>query len=134
MKNITYEDYTSKFSGALIPESSFNHYAIKASSKVNYFTFGRIETSTLDDSISNKVILATCEIAELLYSQDQLKSQIDNEKSTVASETVGPHSKTYVNKSNLQSQRILNKQDLDNECYFICLQYLSTTMLMYRGF
>ena len=131
---ITYQFYSSDFGGALIPSDSFNKYAIMASSKVEYFTFQRASDSELSEEIIRKRNFATCEIAELLYSQDLLKRTLDTDNSTVASETVGPHSKTYVNKSNLQAQRILNKQDLDNECYFVCLNYLSTTNLMYRGF
>jgi len=130
---IKYSDYRSKYKGILMPEDSFKNFAIKASSKINYFTFDRINIDNLNENHLNKVIFATCEIAELLYEQYQLKQNQNDEKNTIASETVGPHSKTYVNKSNLQAQRILNNDQIDNECYAICLKYLSRTGLMYRG-
>ena len=130
---IKYSDYRSKYKGILMPEDSFKNFAIKASSKISYFTFDRINIDNLNENHLNKVIFATCEIAELLYEQYQLKQNQNDEKNTIASETVGPHSKTYVNKSNLQAQRILNNDQIDNECYAICLKYLSRTGLMYRG-
>lgn len=130
---IKYSDYRSKYKGILMPEDSFKNFAIKASSKINCFTFDRINIDNLNENHLNKVIFATCEIAELLYEQYQLKQNQNDEKNTIASETVGPHSKTYVNKSNLQAQRILNNDQIDNECYAICLKYLSRTGLMYRG-
>lgn len=128
-----YSDYKSEYEGIIIPKESFNSFAMKASSKVNYFTFNRIDIENIEDDILVKVIFATCEIAELLYEQNQLRQKLYDDKSTIASETVGPRSVTYVNKSNLQSQRILNDEELDNESYNICLKYLSRTGLMYRG-
>lgn len=128
-----YSDYKSEYEGSIIPKDSFNSFAMQASSRVDYFTNGRIDMENIDDAILIKAIFATCEIAELLYNQNQLKQKQDDDKSTLASETVGPHSKTYVNKSNLQSQRILNSYELENESYKICLRYLFSTGLMYRG-
>lgn len=128
-----YSDYKSEYEGIIIPKESFNSFAMKASSKVNYFTFNRIDIENIEDDILVKVIFATCEVAELLYEQNQLRQKLYDDKSTIASETVGPRSVTYVNKSNLQSQRILNDEELDNESYNICLKYLSRTGLMYRG-
>lgn len=130
---VEYSDYKSEYKGILIPKDSFDSFAMKASSIVNYYTFDRIDKENIEDHVLIKVIFATCEIAELLYEQNQLKENQNDDKSIVASETVGPHSKTYVNKSNLQSQRILNKKDLDVECYNICLKHLSRSGLMYRG-
>lgn len=129
-----YSDYKSEYKGNIIPdENSFNSYAIKAISRVDYFTSGRIDINNIEESVLSKLIFATCEIAELLYNQEQLIQKQNDDKATVASENVGPHSKSYVNKSNLQAQRILNNKELDKECYNICLKYLSRTGLMYRG-
>lgn len=130
---IRYSDYKSKYKGSIIPENSFDGYAIKASSRVDYLTSGRINIENIEDIILPKIIFATCEIAELLYNQEQLIQKQNDDKVTVASENVGPHSKTYVNKSNLQAQRILNNKELDSECYRICLRHLSITGLTYRG-
>ncbi|MGN1298250.1 MAG: hypothetical protein ACI4VH_07585 [Clostridia bacterium] len=130
---IEYSDYKSEYKGILIPKDSFDSFAMKASSIVNYYTFDKIDKENIEDYVLIKVIFATCEIAELLYEQNQLKENQNDDKSTVASETVGPRSVSYVNKSNLQSQRILSKKELDKETYSICLKHLSRTGLMYRG-
>lgn len=125
---VEFSEYKSDYKGILIPDkTSFESYAIKASGIINYYTFGRIV------SVNSKVIFATCEIAELLYKQDQLKNKIDDDTKTISSETVGPRSISYVNKSSLQNQRILNEKELDKEAYKICLKYLSRTGLMFRG-
>ncbi len=127
---VDYEYYSKTYEDSSIPESSFKKYSLKASSKVNYYTSNRINELILSDNIRNTV----CEIAELIYKQDLLKTNIlDNSSKEVASETVGPHSKSYVNKSNLQSQHILSESELDRECYKICYEYLVHTGLMFRG-
>lgn len=130
---VTYSDYVNDYKGILIPENIFDNYAMQASSIVNYYTFDRCDESNISKNDLIKVTFATCEVADILYKQDQLKSNIDDNESSIASEAVGPHSVSYVNKSNLQSQRILNKKELDKETYSVCLKYLSRTGLMYRG-
>ena len=126
-----YEYYSKNYGGSSIPESSFQKKATEASSKVNYYTFNRIEKELLNDDIKN----ATCEIAELIYSQDKLKEIVLSEdKKIKASETVGPHSVTYINKSSSQEKKILSDSELENSCYQICIRYLANTGLMYRGF
>ena len=127
MNNTNYSDYTDIYKGTIIPENSFGSFIRKASSKVDYYTFNKIKEK------NEKIVYATCEIAELLYNQDKLIANQDNDKSSIASETVGPHSINYINKSTLQAQRILSNEELEKECYSICLRYLSSTGLMYRG-
>lgn len=128
-KLIDYEYYSKIYGGSSIPESSFNKYSIKSSSQINLFTSNRISNDNITEDIKN----ATCEVAELIYSQEMLINKIEDDSKEVASETVGPHSKSYVNKSNLKSQRILTKEELNKECYRICYTYLANTGLMFRG-
>ena len=125
---VNYEYYKEIFGDSGIPESLFKEYNLKSSSKINYYTFNRINENNLDDNIRNTV----CEIMNLLYNQDKLIKNQDS-LDLKASETVGPHSVTYVNNLNLQSQRILNSNDLEYECYKICYKHLIHTGLMYRG-
>jgi len=127
-KLVSYEYYTKTYGGSSIPESSFESIIIEASSKVNHYTFNRINNDNLSEQIKN----TTCEIAELLFNQKQLIANI-NDNTLVANETVGPHSITYVNNSSLQSKQILSKKDLEKECYKICYVNLVQTGLMYRG-
>lgn len=125
---IDYEYYSKTYGGSSIPESSFNEYSLKASSKVNHYTFNRINESNINDNIRN----TACEIIDLLFSQVHLiKKQVDDK--IIASETVGPHSINYVNNSSSKEKRILSQEELEKECYRICYEYLASTGLMYRG-
>jgi len=126
---VDYEYYTNTYKGISIPADSFDNYAIKASSKVNYYTFDRITNDNIDNNIKN----TACEIADLIYSQFLLKEQVSNSNTIKTSETVGPHSVSYFNNINLLSKDILSNSELDEECYQICYRYLVHTGLMYRG-
>lgn len=127
---VDYDYYMDIFEGSSIPESSFNKYSIKANSKVNNYTSNRINSSNLTENIKNTI----CEIAEVLYRQDLLILELESvEKKEIASETVGPHSISYVSKTSTLNQRVLNDSDLEHKCYEICYNNLACTGLLYRG-
>ena len=126
---VDYEYYTKIYGGSSIPESSFRKHSIRASSKVNYYTSKRIDKSNINDNIRNTV----CEIIELLFKQEELKETTLNNNQEKASETVGPHSVSYVNKSSIKDKHIMSSDELDKECYKICYTNLVNTGLMYRG-
>ena len=129
---VDYKYYSKTYGGSSIPESSFKEKAIKASSEVNYWTSNRITNEILNNLIRN----TTCEIADLLFEQDNLKKNVlstDNDNKEVASESIGPHSISYVNKSNLRANQILSDDDLKKKIYNICYKNLVHTGLMYRG-
>lgn len=126
---VDYNFYTKTYEGSSIPESSFNNFALKASTYVNKNTFNRIT----EEKVDNFVKYCICEVAELLYSQEKKKNTIMENK-IVSSETVGPHSKTYVNNSSYIDKDILTESELEKMIYKICYRYLATTGLLYRGF
>ncbi len=129
---VDYEYYKTIYEGSSIPESSFKKMVIEASNKVNYYTQDRINS----DNITNKIRNVTCEIAELIFEQENLKEKIinyDESNKEIASETLGPRSISYVNKSSQQSNLINSKDELEREIYKICYQSLVRTGLMYRG-
>ncbi len=128
-KLVDYEYYSKNYGGSSIPESSFQKSVIEASSKINQYTSNRINETILDDNIRN----TACEIVELIYSQSILKEKIISDDKSKASETVGPHSVTYVNNKTFQEKEILTPEELEYNCYKICYRYLVNTGLMYRG-
>jgi len=128
-KLVDYDYYKNTYGGSSIPESSFELYSKKASVRINYFTSNKITEILLNNDIKDSL----CEIADLLQEQDKLIESQNNDQQEVASETVGPHSKSYVNKASLRDKRILTKEELNSECYKICYRYLAHTGLMYRG-
>ncbi len=126
---VNYNYYIGEYEGSSIPESSFKKVVIEASKKVNYYTKDRINTDNITDKIKN----TTCEIAELLFEQAGLKEKIKNDSKEIASETLGPRSISYINKSSQQSNLIMSEEELEKEIYKICYQSLVHTGLMYRG-
>lgn len=126
---VDYKYYTDNYGGSSIPESSFKEHSINASSRINRYTSNRINQENIDNNIRN----TACEIVNLLFKQKELITKLNDDNLSKISETVGPHSITYVNKSSLQSQRILSTTELEQECYRICYNNLVHTGLMYRG-
>ena len=126
------EFYLGIYGGSSMSDASpdlFKFYSRKASSKVNFYTSNRITEKNNNDDVK----FATCEIIDLLFSQDKLKSKIYSDDKIIASETVGPHTVNYVNKSTIQSDKILSDKELDLKCYQICYEHLIYTGLMDRG-
>lgn len=133
MNLVDYNYYHNTYNGTLIPQNSFDNKAIQASSKVNLFTYSRIKEQS---QITNDVRNAACEVAELLFSQEDLKIKASQDAKTsgdIASESLGPHSITYANKTTIQKDQILSGNALDRECYLICYRYLIMTGLMDRS-
>lgn len=121
--------YLNSFKGELIPSNLLEKYARKASSKVKYYTSNRINEENINDDIRT----ATCEIAELLFNQENLKSKIANtETLQKSSETLGPRSITYINNSQYQDKQIMTEKEIDNSIYDICKEYIDDELL-YRG-
>lgn len=129
---VDYDYYSDEYGGSSIPESSFETKAIEANSKVNYYTFNRINKTNLTKEIRN----VTCQVAELLFEQEKLKNKVSQssiESKEISSETLGPHSISYVNKANIQAAQILSEEELESKIYKIVYQALAHTGLMYRG-
>lgn len=123
--------YYSVYGGTCIPKTLFLTKLKKASNKVNYYTCNRITENMINDDIRD----ATCEIADLIYSQEKLKEKVlSSDEKIKASETVGPHSITYINKTSFQEKKILTDTELEYNCYQICIRHLSHLGLMYRGY
>ena len=96
---VDFDYYSKEYNGTLIPEKSFPKISVEASQKINYFTQNRIVEET-------KVIkYTTCLIADEIMKNENLKNTISNDKE-VASESVGPHSVSYVNKATIQKEQI----------------------------
>ncbi len=125
---VEYEYYLNSYGDCGMPKSSFDKLNRRATRKINTYTFDRITDMILDDNIRD----TTCEIIELLYEQEQLSAKLTDDK-VKASETVGPHTASYINKANLQAERILSKEELNRNCYQICYEHLVSTGLMDRG-
>lgn len=122
---VDFDYYSKEYNGTLIPEKSFPKISVEASQKINYFTQNRI--------VEEKEVIkyTTCLIADEIMKNENLKNTISNDKE-VASESVGPHSVSYVNKATIQKEQIKDDTTLNRCLYNICLENLPNE-LMYRG-
>ncbi len=131
MLEVNYEYYTDTYGGSSIPSNSFKRVSNIAISKVNSYTFNRLNS----ENITNDVKDTVCEIAELIYKNETLREKMTNtEEKIISSESVGPHSITYENKSNNIESQTYGDEELEKVSYSICYRRLVHTGLMYRGF
>lgn len=114
---VDFDYYQNVFKGKLITdEDSFDRMAIDASFFLNESTLGRISEPIIDE-----VKLVSCAVAEITY-----KEFLQDNEDQIASESVGPHSVSYVKK-------IKTTEEYSKEKLKIVKMYLSGTGLMYRG-
>lgn len=108
--------YKDTFKGTLIEnEDTFNRMVIEASFFINEQTLGRITEP------SEEIKMATCAIAEVTHNE-----YIQNNEAQIASETVGPHSVSYVKITKTTEEYFKEKTRL-------LRMYLVNTGLLYRG-
>ena len=116
--------YVGTFLGSAIPTGSFDQYALRASKAVDFHTFERasaIVTDATDTAMIDKIRLATCAVAEVLYNADQQPS------GAISSERVGDHSVNYA----VPSETLFTSNAKVSNAM---REYLSFTGLMFRGF
>ena len=116
-----YSFYTTEYKGSLIPETAFAGVERAASAYIDYLTHNRIVLADLPDKVQEKVKMAVCAVAETCY-----KQLTDEDSTTVSSESVGNHSKSYA---------VVKKgfDDRQREKLANAKTYLHGTGLMYGG-
>ena len=113
-----YDFYIETYQGNLITSvEDFNRMSTEASSYLDSITLGGISPS----DISSRIKLATCAVAEVCFMQFT-----NEQKKEISSETVGPHSVSYVKKSK-------SYEDYQKEKMSKAKLYLATTGLLYCG-
>lgn len=110
---VDYEFYRDKYGGK-VTEEEFKHLEILAASRVDYYTFNRIEEA--DDNVK----YAVCELIDYLK---ELQNKGGNE---IVSEKVGTYSITYAVAN--EGTNLVKEKQRD-----IVRKWLGHTGLMYRG-
>ncbi|RDU21935.1 head-tail connector protein [Anaerosacchariphilus polymeriproducens] len=101
---------------ASIAETEFPYYAMKATKKIDQYTFNNIDSTNIPESVK----MCCCELAESFYNQDS------NSNTNVASERVGEYSVSYVTGQAVEdAKKAVIKEIIYN--------WLSDTGLLYRG-
>lgn len=85
-----YNFYIAEYMGSSIPESAFASVERAASAYIDYLTHNRIVMGDLPEKVQHKVKMAVCAVAEVCY-----KRNSDEDSTTVSSESVGNHSKSF---------------------------------------
>ncbi|MCQ2173309.1 MAG: hypothetical protein MJZ17_11285 [Bacteroidales bacterium] len=106
---------------AVIPSAQFPFYARDATMRIHQRTYGRVS-----ETVPEEVKLCCCEIAEALYQAEQANKK--TEGGTVASESNGGWSKTYVTADGKASAETLNAA-AEN----IMQKWLGNTGYLYLG-
>ena len=116
-----YNFYISEYIGSAIPVTAFAALERAASAYIDHLTHNRIVMAELPETVQKKVKMAVCAVAEVCYKQLN-----DEDSSTVSSETVGNHSRSYavVKKGfdERQHEKLINAKT-----------YLRGTGLLYGG-
>jgi hypothetical protein len=85
-----YNFYITEYMGSAIPDTAYDGIARAADSYINYITHNRIKVNELPEWVLERVKMAACAVADVCYKQES-----DEDSTTVASESVGNHSKTF---------------------------------------
>lgn len=116
-----YKFYVETYCGTLIPdEVEFRKAERSAEAKLDHYTFGRI------DQADDKIRLAVCEMADIVYQYQKRKAQHDGRE--VSSENNDGYSVSFSVISEQERRAVVDK-----ELYDTAYTYLSRTGLMDWG-
>lgn len=118
---VDWDYYTEDYSGTVIPEqTAFDGVLKRAEAYLNRLTHGKSAGyESLDETTLTALKDATCTAAEILY-----RKEVQDSGQTVASETVGNHSRSYTTAATADYEKAIA-----GEVY----NYLVGTSLAYRG-
>ena len=134
---IDYESYSNTFGGSLIPEEEFEKMATKASNAVRLRIFNRDITGN-ESAVKN----CTCEVAEIIYKNNQLKSNYQemienissgNSAGIVTSEKVGDYSVSKASLSMSELKDLCSDSELQAQINDEISSSLLFTGLLYQG-
>ena len=134
---INYEYYSNTFGGSLIPEEEFEKWATKASNAVRLRIFNRDITGN-ESAVKN----CTCEVAEIIYKNNQLKSNYQemienissgNSAGIVTSEKVGDYSVSKASLSMSELKELCSDSELQAQINDEISSSLLFTGLLYQG-
>ena len=105
-----------------IPSAQFPYYARDATMRIHQRTYGRVP-----ETVPEEVKLCCCELAELTYQAE--KASKATEGGTVASESNGGWSKTYVTAADGKA----SAETLNAKAENVMQKWLGDTGLLYLG-
>lgn len=134
---IDYTYYSSVFGGSLIPETDFEKTATKASNAVRLRIFNR-NIIDYESAVKN----CTCEVAEIIYEHNQLKSNYQEMVKNISSgsgsgiktsEKVGDYSVSNASLSMSELKELCSDDELQSQINDEIYSSLLFTGLLYQG-
>ena len=116
-----YNFYKTEYMGTVIPETAYGAIARASDAYINYLTHNRIKAEELPEWVLERVKMAACAVADVCYKQES-----DEDSTTVSSESVGNHSKSFAVVKVDYKQR-------EHQKLSCAKQYLHGTGLLYGG-
>lgn len=123
-----YSYYTTTFYGDAIAEADFPKYASRGSEFIDYITFGKAKGAADLDEVKK----CCCALAEQYQTIDKVRiaaSAKVTDDGIIASESVGPHSRSF--RSGVDASQAVSAAEA--ELGNIARRYLLPTGLLYRG-
>ena len=117
-----YAFYRDVYLGTVLSEDDFPRYARDADSCLDQLTYGRYASPNLSPEVIEKVKFAECALSELCQTMETDAAA----NPSISKETVGSHSVTYRDASDIAS-------GWSARIYELAARYLLTTGLLYRG-
>lgn len=117
---MTYADYayyTDTYKGTELDSVSFDIHALKATQDIKLHTLNRIQNNNIPDEAK----MCCCELAELIYKYENLKTGDGK-----TSEKVADYSVSYVGQKEIEETH-------NNTVRSIINKWMSLTGLLYRG-
>jgi hypothetical protein len=117
-----YTFYTDEYKGAM-SSADFEKYSVSASREIDIATFDRSKDAP--DNMVDKLKLATCSLADLLYKNDKINAETNN--GTVSSVSNDGYSQSFTDNKQVKEKFESGKNN-------IFKSYLTFPVnLMYRG-
>lgn len=138
MSYTTYEFYESTYLGDSIASADFAKWESRAQAKLDYLTENRItEEMFEDDSLGNKIKMAECAIAEILYNIDKATKASGvsdtGEGKIIKSRSSGSESISYDTGNDIYTKAAGDFGAINKMCINRIKEYLFDTGLLYRG-
>ena len=128
-----YSYYAGTYGGTLVPETSWDAAAGKASDRMDAATFGRLVSGIPAES-DTQVRRCCCELAELYYGSVMLPVSESSSGQMIGTETNSTYSVTYRSASETASALLYGSgAGFEDMAQNIIAKHLGCTGLLFRG-
>ncbi len=129
----TYNFYCEGYFGEKVAEAAFPKYLDRASTDLNYLTYGNIDTAALNE-YSEQIQKATCVLIDFLYDLEQMADTSGALNGNIESRTSGNETIKYKSIDTVLKKALANTSSKYKAELDLIKPYLTGTGLFYAGF